>query len=273
MTRRIMFGAILGGLGWALLPGLATAQTDHLKCYKVVDPLLLKGPAGKPPVEWLDLNSPDFGLEQCRVISGFRLFCVPATKTVTQPLERKFKPPGGAYQSFTPAPFAGENLTEDKICYKIKCDNQMPSPPNPSLGASDQFGERTFTKLKPYLLCGPARQKTTFTFTMDQSQETPPTGSTATGSCTGVLNASQTSFQLDCTHNVVNPTLAHIHKGAPGVAGPIVFPLPSAVSPISATWNLSPSDVSDLLAGLLYVNVHSNNCGSCSGGEIRGQIQ
>src|SRR5207249_4568445 len=76
MTRRLMFGALLA----CMLPGLATAQTDHLKCYKVVDPLLLKGPAGKPPVEWLDLNSPDFGSEQCRVISGFRLFCVPVTK-------------------------------------------------------------------------------------------------------------------------------------------------------------------------------------------------
>ena len=268
-----MFSVLMALLLWAALLGAAHAQTDHLKCYKVVDPLLLKGPAGKPPPPWLDLNGPDFGLEHCSVISGFRLFCVPVSKTVTQSLQRKFKPPGGPYQSFTPSPFAGENLTEDKICYKIKCSNTQPIPPNPSLGAFDQFGERTFTKLKPFLLCGPARQKTTFTFNLDQSQETPPTGSSATGSCTGVLSPSQTSFQLDCTHNVVNPTAAHIHTAPPGSPGGIVFALGTGASPISATWNLTPSDVTDLLAGLLYVNVHSNNCGGCAGGEIRGQIQ
>src|SRR5262249_14381824 len=161
---------------------------------------------------------------------------------------------GGPFQSFTPAPFAGEALAEDKICYKIKCNDTQPVPPNPAVSAFDQFGERTFTKLKPFLLCGPAREKTTFTFGMDQAQETPPTGSPPTGTSTGVLNPSHPSFQLDCTHNVVNPTAAHIHKGAPGVPGGIVFGLGSGTSPISATWALTPADVTDLLAGNLYVN-------------------
>ena len=122
-----------------------------------------------------------------------------------------------------------------------------------------------------YLLCGPAGQgapPTTFTFPLDGTQA--GTNSTATGSCTGVLNGAQTTFTIGCTPNVANAVLAHIHKGAPGVAGPIVFPFSSAASPIHEVWNLTPSDVTDLLAGQLYVNVHST---AFINGEIRGQIQ
>jgi hypothetical protein len=73
-----------------------------------------------------------------------------------------------------------------------------------------------------------------------------------------------------CTHNVVSPTAAHIHS-APG--GGIVFPLGSAASPINATWStISASQASALIAGNYYVNVHSNNCMLCPGGEIRGTL-
>lgn len=266
--RRVMLGTVSVILSCFVL-GAPAQAADHLKCYKVKDPLALKGP--KP--SWLDLSG-EFPTEHCSVTGSFRLFCVPVTKTVTGQLQRKFSPPGGKFVDFTPAPVAGQDLTEDTLCYQIKCTDTKPSPPNPTLQVFDQFGDRTVTKLQPYLLCGPAgqgtppAQPTQFTFPLDGTQA--GTNSTATGSCTGVLDAAQTAFTIDCTHNVSNAIAAHIHKGAPGVAGGIVFPFASGTSPIHAVWNLTPSDVTDLLGGQLYVNVHSI---AFPLGEIRGQIQ
>jgi len=57
-----------------------------------------------------------------------------------------------------PSPWSGEPLVEDKLCYKIVCTNTAPAPPNPSLQVADEFGTRTLSKLKPYLVCGPAVQ-------------------------------------------------------------------------------------------------------------------
>lgn len=106
-----------------------------------------------------------------------------------------------------------------------------------------------------------------FTASMDGAQA--GTGSTATGSCTGTLNAAQTSFSIMCTHNVVGANMAHIHQGAPGVSGGIVFPFASGASPLNGTFATTPSQASTLIAGGYYVNVHS---GTFIGGEIRGQV-
>ena len=116
--------------------------------------------------------------------------------------------------------------------------------------------------------CTPVPMPMQFTASMDGAQA--GTMSAATGSCTGTLSG--TSFSIMCTDNVMNPTAAHIHMGAPGVAGPIVFPFNDPSNP-SATWmNMMCSDVANLISGNLYVNVHSNNCMICPAGEIRGQL-
>ena len=62
----------------------------------------------------------------------------------------------------------------------------------------------------------------------------------------------------------------HIHRGAPGVNGPIVFDLGNPVSPVEAVWSgMTAGDVADLMAGNLYVNVHASGRPA---GEIRGQV-
>ncbi len=114
-----------------------------------------------------------------------------------------------------------------------------------------------------------AAGQTTFEFALDGGQEVPATATAATGSAVGILDAGETSFDLTITHDVANPTMAHIHLGLPGTNGPVVFDLGSPASPIVVTWNLAPGDVSDLLAGELYVNIHSTEEPA---GEIRGQI-
>ena len=109
-----------------------------------------------------------------------------------------------------------------------------------------------------------------FVFHLSGDQEVPPTNSTARGGCFGQLDQAARTFSLICTHNVDAPTLAHIHRGATGVNGPVAFDLGNPDSPIEATWtNMSAADIADLLAGNFYVNIHT---GGRPGGEIRGQI-
>lgn len=135
----------------------AQSSADHVTCYKVKDPLKLKGP--KPA--WLDLDSAHFGNDQCRIVGGFRLFCVPVSTTVTAPIERKLDSSG--YSTFQPDSGNAPPLPSDQMCYKIKCQGAGPADQE----ITDQFASRTVEKLKPFLLCGPAVQGTCTTPTPD----------------------------------------------------------------------------------------------------------
>jgi hypothetical protein len=73
-------------------------------------------------------------------------------------------------------------------------------------------------------------------------------------------------------HDLTGPALAgHIHEGAPGVPGDIVFPLTktSDTSFMGTTPALTADQVQKLLSGAYYVNVHT---AANLAGEIRGQI-
>jgi hypothetical protein len=72
--------------------------------------------------------------------------------------------------------------------------------------------------------------------------------------------------------------LAHIHKGAAAVAGPVVYPLtlvagyastPTATAGAFGTLDITAADVTDLNAGLWYANAHST---AYPTGATRGQI-
>ena len=71
----------------------------------------------------------------------------------------------------------------------------------------------------------------------------------------------------------VIPTASHIHKGAVGVDGVVIFPLATVVPIISPIYYISPAldsnQESDLLSNLYYVNIHSV---LYPGGELRGQL-
>jgi hypothetical protein len=109
-----------------------------------------------------------------------------------------------------------------------------------------------------------------FVFDVSGVQEVPPVATDARGGCHGVLDQGAATFSVTCVHDVTGSTAAHIHRAPAGVNGPIVFNLGDPASPIAATWSgMSPADVADLLAGNLYVNVHS---AALPAGEIRGQI-
>ncbi|HUR81840.1 MAG TPA: IPTL-CTERM sorting domain-containing protein [Thermoanaerobaculia bacterium] len=108
-----------------------------------------------------------------------------------------------------------------------------------------------------------------FIFHMSGDQEVPPSGSAARGGCYAQLDSATRRLALICTHNVASPTIAHIHRGAAGQTGPVLFDLGDPTSPMEATWNMTPADVDDLLAGRLYVNIHAAGRPE---GEIRGQM-
>ena len=116
---------------------------------------------------------------------------------------------------------------------------------------------------------------TTFKADLKGSNEAPAPGtpSTATGKATLVFDNTTKIFTLTVTHDVVNPTMGHIHKGAVGVSGSPVFPSPTTSFTFPITNYTSPVltqlQEDDLRAGLYYVNIHSD---VYKAGEIRGQL-
>lgn len=112
--------------------------------------------------------------------------------------------------------------------------------------------------------------KTTFYATLSGSNEIPAITSTAIGEATLVYDSTIKKFNITVTHNVMNATVGHVHKGAVGANGDPVFAFTNVVSPIKYTSSmLSDSQISDLFANMYYVNIHSE---AFPNGEIRGQL-
>lgn len=101
------------------------------------------------------------------------------------------------------------------------------------------------------------------------AQEVPANDSAATGECLAYLNDAQNQLTVICKHDVAGATAAHIHRAPAGENGSPILPFDNAASPFKGVFSVSAQDVADLMAGNLYVNVHS---GAFADGEIRGQI-
>lgn len=97
--------------------------------------------------------------------------------------------------------------------------------------------------------------------------------STASGSGTLTFNLIDGSVTGGVDTTGVAATLAHIHIGAAGATGPVIV---NFVQSNANRWDatagamLTPEQIDALLAGGLYVNVHS---AAYPAGEIRGQIK
>jgi len=121
---------------------VATAQAaDHLKCYKVKDNGKFNAAVA------LTALQEQFGVnENCTVKGKANLFCVPVEKTV-QSFEGLDKN-GASVQ----IPLAGDDLADDRVCYKVKCPKVDIAPEL----VTDQFGSRNVEKFKAQYLCTPA---------------------------------------------------------------------------------------------------------------------
>ena len=120
------------------------------------------------------------------------------------------------------------------------------------------------------LAAGGAGAETFFAAVIDGSQPVPPTGSPATGTALLVLNDSmdEVAYEIEFEGLLGEETSAHFHNAAPGQNGGVIFGLPLG-SPKVGVWPVGPFEVDELLAGRVYVNVHSTEHPS---GEIRGDI-
>jgi hypothetical protein len=126
---------------------------------------------------------------------------------------------------------------------------------------------------------------------LDSTHEVPVPNvesSSPTGTASFTPSGNSISYKLTATGLTSPVTVAHIHMGPPGKAGPVIVPLtisqgsdPNSAtgegsfdeSAIKATPDGTKMSWNDLVSGLsngsLYVNIHTQNN---KPGEIRGQI-
>lgn len=113
-------------------------------------------------------------------------------------------------------------------------------------------------------------QSVPFTSDLTGANEVPPVATAATGTGTFCYDSVSKLLEYTVTTTGMSGTSGHIHAGAPGSPGPIVFPL--AGGPV--LWSgvvgpFAPAEESLLVSGDLYVNIHS---AAHPGGEIRDQL-
>jgi CHRD domain len=113
-----------------------------------------------------------------------------------------------------------------------------------------------------------------FVASLNGASEVPVTGDTD-GEGTAAITINPTTFEV-CfdlrASNIATATLAHIHAGAVGVAGPVVVtltpPTPTSTGCVIAAPTTVATDIIANPAGF-YVNVHNADF---PGGAIRGQL-
>lgn len=130
----------------------------------------------------------------------------------------------------------------------------------------------------------PALRSASFVAQMTGAQETPANNAKGTGTATFTLDGTELKYKVEVHDLTGPPTMAHIHVGAAGVAGPPVYTFTLTADAgtsgtisegtIDLTKDASTGVSGDSLKTLLnnggaYVNVHSTNF---PGGEIRGQV-
>ena len=134
----------------------------------------------------------------------------------------------------------------------------------------------------------------TFQAKLDPRNEVPqPTldgSASPSGNATFTVNGSSVAYKITASGLSSAPLMAHIHLGAPGVAGPVIVPLNVAAGPSAGTATgegtfdasavkgkkadgsaMSLDDVvAAMRSGGTYVNLHTANN---KPGEIRGPVE
>ncbi len=113
-----------------------------------------------------------------------------------------------------------------------------------------------------------------FTVAPNGNEQVPVSDSQATAQANLTVNAVTGDIEGTLTTSGITATAAHIHDAYAGTNGSVLVPLDQdagdpAIFTVPASTALDTAGVDRLLAGGLYINVHS---AAAPGGEIRGQI-
>lgn len=125
-----------------------------------------------------------------------------------------------------------------------------------------------------FVVCAPlhAANVETFSATLSAANEVPPNSSTATGMVHASYDRASMVLNYTVTFTGLSgpATMAHFHgPAAAGANAGVVVPFATQASPIEGKYQLTESQVADLMAGKWYANVHTQ---ANKGGEIRGQL-
>jgi hypothetical protein len=103
------------------------------------------------------------------------------------------------------------------------------------------------------------------------SAEVPPNDSKATGAVTATYDTVTKKLTWKGSYKDLSgpATAAHLHSGEAGKNGGVAVPMAPATSPLDGSATLTDAQEADLLAGKLYVNIHT---AANKAGEIRGQL-
>lgn len=125
--------------------------------------------------------------------------------------------------------------------------------------------------------CGTMRNtgEVVYEASLTGAQEVPPVTTTGRGTAVARLNPATNVLNYNVTFDrLTSPTTgAHIHGPVPaGQNAGVLFPLTGnlAAPPLTGQATLTPEQVRQLAAGLMYVNIHT---GQNPAGEIRGQLR
>lgn len=112
------------------------------------------------------------------------------------------------------------------------------------------------------------------TVKLDGASEVPPNSSAGKGEADVNYDAATKKLSWKLTYSGLSgpPTAAHFHGPAEaGKNAVVVVAIPNATSsPAEGSATLTDAQAADLMAGKLYINVHT---AANPGGEIRGQVK
>ena len=108
-----------------------------------------------------------------------------------------------------------------------------------------------------------------YSASLSGANEVPAVTTSATGGAQFILDPSGASLRYEAVFTGLTATASHIHTGALGVNGAVLYPLTLTAAGAKGTQSVTPGDVTTLNAGGMYINAHTS---ANPGGEIRGQI-
>lgn len=110
----------------------------------------------------------------------------------------------------------------------------------------------------------------TYTGSLSGANEVPAVATAASGTAVLVVDTESlaATWTLEFSGLSSTQTAAHFHAAPAGTNGGVVFALPTG-TPINGDWTMTVPQFDSLVAGNIYVNVHTANF---PGGEIRGQM-